>query len=73
MSSPQQRRAEKAAIRNTKKQLLNRGWTAVELANRAGVDPADVSHFLSGKKPPSLQRVSRLARAFAMETWELYK
>lgn len=37
-------------------------WTVTELARELGVDVSTVSHWLHGRKVPSLERATALAR-----------
>src|SRR5215203_1380400 len=48
-----------------------RGWSQVELAERAGINPATVTHVETGKVQPRLGTLRRLARAFGVDVEEL--
>jgi transcriptional regulator with XRE-family HTH domain len=49
----------------------DRGWSAAELARRAGVDPATLSRTEAGTKTPTLRTLYRIARTLDVSVDDL--
>lgn len=49
----------------------DRGWSAAELARRAGVDPATLSRTEAGTKTPALRTLFRIARTLGVSVDDL--
>lgn len=50
---------------------LNRGWTLMELANKAGISDSFLSRVEYGKQGISIKVLCKLARAFSVSPCEI--
>lgn len=51
---------------------LSRGWTQIELAQRAGLSQNDISRFENGARPTD-PKIDALAAAFGVRPWTVYR
>jgi transcriptional regulator with XRE-family HTH domain len=49
--------------------MRSKGWTAAEVATRAGLPLDTVAQFVRGEKVPSAPDVAKLAKAFGVSTF----
>jgi transcriptional regulator with XRE-family HTH domain len=65
---------EKKLSERVRNLRLKHGYTQLELAERAGLEYKYIQ-MLEGKQPPSptLRTLSKLARAFRLEPWQLIR
>ena len=54
-----------------KHERLKRGWSQVDLAYRAKIQPTEISRFETGRARPYPKQAERLARALALKPHEL--
>lgn len=60
-------------VANVEALLERRGWSAAELARRAGVAPRTLDRLLSGRPVPRLLDVlERVADACGFELWQMH-
>jgi transcriptional regulator with XRE-family HTH domain len=57
---------------NMKEQLRERGWTAPELARRAGVSPKSVNNVLNGRHAQQADVLNKIAAALGLELWQMW-
>lgn len=57
---------------NVKAQLLERGWTAPELARRAGLAPKTVNNVVNGRHAAQVDVLAKIAGALDLELWQMW-
>ena len=63
-------RAFGAAVRSFRQE---RGWSQDDLADRAGLQPTYVSDLERGRRSPGMSTQARLASAFGVKVWQLFR
>lgn len=71
MKDDQARIISKAIVQRMKKLRLEMGLSHNELANKAGITRAAISHIENGKRNPSLIMTLKLAHALGIQLSEL--
>lgn len=57
---------------NVREQLKERGWTAPELARRAGVQPKTINNILNGRHATQSDVLHKIAKALDLELWQMW-
>jgi transcriptional regulator with XRE-family HTH domain len=60
--------ANLAALMAASKELTSQG----KVGKRAGIDQRTVGRIRNQENPPTLEQVSKLAKAFGLEVWQLF-
>jgi transcriptional regulator with XRE-family HTH domain len=57
---------------NVRAQLLERNWTAPELARRARLSPKTVNNVLNGRHAAQADVLTKIAAALGLELWQMW-
>ncbi len=57
---------------NMRAQIAERGWSAPELARRAGLAPKTVNNVLRGRHAAQADVLEKIAKALDLELWQMW-